>query len=122
MKYDNILNNFEFEGFRAKVKVTVAIFLKTLSLISSCGPILLQLHTMFSIKISSSNASSLGLKNGRQSRADRFSLGVSHREIVSIGILCSGRHKAITTVQTAVETFSKQTGSSTEPKQSLEMV
>ena len=24
MKYDNILNNFEFEGFRAKVKVTVA--------------------------------------------------------------------------------------------------
>ena len=29
MKYDNILNNFEFEGFRAKVKVTVAIFRKT---------------------------------------------------------------------------------------------
>ena len=26
MKYDNILNNFEFEGSRAKVKVTVAIF------------------------------------------------------------------------------------------------
>ena len=26
MKYDNILNNFDFEGFRAKVKVTVAIF------------------------------------------------------------------------------------------------
>ena len=25
MKYDNILNNFEFEGSRAKVKVTVAI-------------------------------------------------------------------------------------------------
>ena len=24
-KYDNSLNNFEFEGFRAKVKVTVAI-------------------------------------------------------------------------------------------------
>ena len=31
MKYGNILNNFEFEGFKAKVKVTVAIFRKTLS-------------------------------------------------------------------------------------------
>ena len=31
MKYDNILKTFEFEGFRAKVKVTVAIFSKTLS-------------------------------------------------------------------------------------------
>ena len=31
MKYDNILNSFEFEGFRAKVKVTAAIFRKTLS-------------------------------------------------------------------------------------------
>ena len=29
-KYDNILNNFEFEGFRDKVKVTVAIYRKTL--------------------------------------------------------------------------------------------
>ena len=28
MKYDNMLNNFEFEGFMAKVKVTVAIFRK----------------------------------------------------------------------------------------------
>ena len=28
MKYDNICNNFEFEGFRAKVKVTVAILEK----------------------------------------------------------------------------------------------
>ena len=28
MKYDNILNNFEFEGSRSKVKVTVAIFRK----------------------------------------------------------------------------------------------
>ena len=26
MKFDNILNNFEFEGSRAKVKVTVAFF------------------------------------------------------------------------------------------------
>ena len=25
MKYDNNFNNFEFEGFRTKVKVTVAI-------------------------------------------------------------------------------------------------
>ena len=30
MKYDNILNNFEFEGSRAKVKVTVAIFRKNI--------------------------------------------------------------------------------------------
>ena len=28
MKYDNILTNFEFEGSKAKVKVTVAIFKK----------------------------------------------------------------------------------------------
>ena len=28
MKFDNILNNFEFEGFRAKVKVTVALYLE----------------------------------------------------------------------------------------------
>ena len=28
VKYDNILNNFEFEGSRAKVKFTVAIFIK----------------------------------------------------------------------------------------------
>ena len=28
MKYDNILKNFEFQGSRAKVKVTVAIFRK----------------------------------------------------------------------------------------------
>ena len=28
MKYDSILNNFEFAGSRAKVKVTVAIFRK----------------------------------------------------------------------------------------------
>ena len=28
MKYDNILNNSEFESFMAKVKVTVAIFRK----------------------------------------------------------------------------------------------
>ena len=28
MKYDNILNNFGFEGSRAKVKVTVSIFRK----------------------------------------------------------------------------------------------
>ena len=33
VKYDNILMNFEFEGSRAKVKVTVAIFRKTLSLL-----------------------------------------------------------------------------------------
>ena len=33
VKYDNTLNNFEFEGSRAKVKVTVAIFRKTLSLL-----------------------------------------------------------------------------------------
>ena len=31
MKYDNIMNNFEFEGFRTKVKATEAIFRKTLS-------------------------------------------------------------------------------------------
>ena len=30
MKYDNILMNFEFEGSRAKVKVTVAIFRKNI--------------------------------------------------------------------------------------------
>ena len=30
MKYDNILNNFEFEGSKAKVKVTVAIFRKNI--------------------------------------------------------------------------------------------
>ena len=30
MKYDNILNSFEFEGFRAKVKVTVAILEKNI--------------------------------------------------------------------------------------------
>ena len=30
MKYDNILNNFEFEGSRVKVKVTVAIFRKNI--------------------------------------------------------------------------------------------
>ena len=30
MKYDNILVNFEFEGSRAKVKVTVAIFRKNI--------------------------------------------------------------------------------------------
>ena len=30
MKYDNILDNFEFEGSRAKVKVTVAIFRKNI--------------------------------------------------------------------------------------------
>ena len=30
MQYDNILNNFEFEGYRAKVKVTVAIFRKNI--------------------------------------------------------------------------------------------
>ena len=29
MKYGNILDNFEFEGSRGKVKVTVAIFRKT---------------------------------------------------------------------------------------------
>ena len=34
MKYDNILNNFEFEVSRAKVKVTVAILRKVLSLLS----------------------------------------------------------------------------------------
>ena len=28
MKYDNILNNFEFEGSISKVKVTVAFFRK----------------------------------------------------------------------------------------------
>ena len=33
VKYDNILMNFEFEGSRAKVKVTVAIFRKALSLL-----------------------------------------------------------------------------------------
>ena len=30
MKYDNILMNFEFEGSRTKVKVTVAIFRKNI--------------------------------------------------------------------------------------------
>ena len=30
MKYDNILMHFEFEGSRAKVKVTVAIFRKNI--------------------------------------------------------------------------------------------
>ena len=30
MKYDNILNNFEFEGARAKVTVTVGIFRKNI--------------------------------------------------------------------------------------------
>ena len=30
MKYDNILNSFEFEGSRAKVKVTVAFFRKNI--------------------------------------------------------------------------------------------
>ena len=30
MKYDNILNNSEFEGCMAKVKVTVAIFRKNI--------------------------------------------------------------------------------------------
>ena len=30
MKYDNILMNFEYEGSRAKVKVTVAIFRKNI--------------------------------------------------------------------------------------------
>ena len=30
MKYDNILNNFEFEGFRVQVKVTVAILRKNI--------------------------------------------------------------------------------------------
>ena len=30
MKFDNILNNFEFEGSRAKVNVTVAIFRKNI--------------------------------------------------------------------------------------------
>ena len=33
VKYDNILNNFEFVASRAKVKVTLAIFRKTLSLL-----------------------------------------------------------------------------------------
>ena len=33
VKYDNILINFEFEGSRAKVEITVAIFRKTLSLL-----------------------------------------------------------------------------------------
>ena len=32
MTYENILNTFEFEGFRAKVKVTVAIYRKLPSL------------------------------------------------------------------------------------------
>ena len=32
MKYDNILGKFEFEGSRAKVKVTVAVFLKTIAI------------------------------------------------------------------------------------------
>ena len=31
MKYNNILKNFEFEGLRAKGKVSVAIFRTTLS-------------------------------------------------------------------------------------------
>ena len=31
VKYDNILDKFEFEGSRAKVKVTVAVYRKTLS-------------------------------------------------------------------------------------------
>ena len=35
MKYDNILNSFEFEGSMAKVKVTVAIFRKTLSALAT---------------------------------------------------------------------------------------
>ena len=33
MYYDNILDKIEFEGSRTKVKVTVAIFRKTLSLL-----------------------------------------------------------------------------------------
>ena len=33
VKYDNILMNFEFEGSRAKVKVTVANFRKILSVL-----------------------------------------------------------------------------------------
>ena len=33
MKYDNILMNFEFEGSRTKVKVTVAIFRKNIVIV-----------------------------------------------------------------------------------------
>ena len=33
MKYDNILNNFEFDDSRAKVKVTVAIFFKKINIV-----------------------------------------------------------------------------------------
>ena len=43
MKYDNILNTFEFEGFRAKIKITVAIFKKHYhrSIAFICGLILI---------------------------------------------------------------------------------
>ena len=43
VKYDNILNNFKFEGSMAKVKVTVAIFRKKIHHSSTFiyGPILL---------------------------------------------------------------------------------
>ena len=44
VKYDNILNNFEFEGSRAKVRVTVAVFRKTFSLLKQ-----LRLWTDFAV-------------------------------------------------------------------------
>ena len=38
MKYDNLLNNFEFECFRAQVELTVAVFRKkiVITLTPSC--------------------------------------------------------------------------------------
>ena len=52
MKYGNTLNNFEFEGSRAKVKVTVAILEKHCHHSSTFiyGPILLNITQMSSMK------------------------------------------------------------------------
>ena len=43
MKYENILKNLEFEGFRAKVKVTVVIFKKKKNIVIALVPFIYKL-------------------------------------------------------------------------------
>ena len=50
MQYDNILNNFEFEGSIAKVKVTVAVFRK--SIVIALAPYLWTDFAVTSLKCS----------------------------------------------------------------------